>query len=253
MDAITRRENPFLCRYIDKEVQSMFFPLNLMQSLSLNPKYQIRRNFVNPNSVSNNLVSFCGLLTCLILSLCRICAGLFDENMQRYQIINFLYFATIFDALFYVFGYVMNFIHNVLHTNDNVHFLLTFQKIHRFIYNFPSTKRVVRRHWLIVIMLLLFHITTCTYVYVVYLHPPWYVICYIFILSTLDCNDVYAICLMKLLREKVEQWNENILKSLSIDNRVMCCNKMSHAYTHILQCYNVYKKVFQLPVSRCEK
>ncbi|KAF9800118.1 hypothetical protein SFRURICE_016995 [Spodoptera frugiperda] len=247
-----RQFNLLHCSYVDKDVQSMFLPLNLMQTITFNPKYQIKNNFVHTNHLGSNIFSLCGLITFLALNASRI-FDIFDENLRRYQTVNFIYFATVIDCLFYSSGYIMNFIHHLIYSKDNVTFILTFQDIHRFINNKSCTDSLVKYNWIHVIVLFICHIFVSFYIYIVYMHPPWYIICFVFILITTDCNTVYAIALTKLLTNKVQCWNTRAYMSLTNGSHIMRCNHMVHVYSQILHCYNIFKKMFRWPVNEEKK
>ncbi|PZC77049.1 hypothetical protein B5X24_HaOG200698 [Helicoverpa armigera] len=243
----TAHPKEFTCTYIDRDVQKMYQPLNLMQQLTLNPKYQIKAGFIKPNNVKSILLSFCGLISYVGVSIYRVWELATDENMQRYTPIKFLNFATLIDASFNSTGYIMNFILPIIEVKQNITFILTFQEIHRFIHKTDNCKIIVN-NWISVITYFSFYIFACIYIYVYYM-PNWYVMYYVFILCTRDTNPIYAIGVIKLLTEKVFLWNSELLMSSKAGHREMRCDRMFRAYGHILSCYDVYKNIFQIPVS----
>ncbi|PZC77725.1 hypothetical protein B5X24_HaOG200689 [Helicoverpa armigera] len=242
------REKKFSCNYVDKDVRTIFRPLKIMQTCSFNPKYQFKNNFIYPANTISDVIAYFGVITFLTIMIWRITDILFDENLRRYQTLNFLYFASYADSLFYSFGYIMNLILHFLHSKDSVKMILIFQEIHRFIRKSASLKNIVCRNWVALALMGGFQSIVVIYLYIVYMHPPWYIIFYVFYLLSPDYNTVYAICFMKLLLDKAVLWNVNLLLSLQGQRKVLC-RQMTRTYGQILDCFDVYKNVFELPVS----
>ncbi|PZC77075.1 hypothetical protein B5X24_HaOG200725 [Helicoverpa armigera] len=236
-------------RYIDKDIQKMILPLQMMQTICLNPKFSLKNNFIKPNNIANNLLAVVGVIFFVSLLIYRICDMMLDENLRRYQTVNFLYFATCVDSFFYGCGFIMNFILHFVHTMNNVNIILIFQEIHRHINDKASSNMAVFRNYVIVSMVFAFQTAASIYVYIVYMHPPWYVVCYVLVLISLDSNIAYSVCFMKLIADKLVLWNAKLLWSLQHGSHVMRCKKMARAYVQILNCFDVYKNIFELPVS----
>lgn len=234
---------------LDKEVFQMLRPLNLMQILLLNPKYHIKNNLINPNNCLNKFILISGAVMFLITYIYRIMEIILDDNFRRYSTTDFLMFASIFDFFYRCMGFFMNFMINFSQTKTEVLFVLYFQEVHRFIHNKTCLKSFIMRSWMGVAALFGFYIIFLTYVYVLFLRPPWNVMFYILIMVTLDSNLIYAIRLIKLLTNKVVLWNIKFLLIRKNGCSKQEITKMLKAYVQILKCYNFIVNIYQIRVS----
>ena len=234
---------------IDVEVQRIFRPLTVMQTVTLNPKYHIKNNFINPNNSYNKLILISGLITFLTTYTHRIVEIILDETFRRYLTIKFEMFASIFDFVWRLFGFTMNFFFNWIHSKNSVLFILHFQDVHRFLKNDVSTKRFIIRSWMIVSAIFGFHILELTYVYIVFNRPPWNVMFYLLCLVTLDTNLIYTITSMNLLTDKVELWNVKLLLVWKNGCSKEESQGMFQAFDQIFKCYDIVRKMYQQPVS----
>lgn len=233
---------------VNKEVQRIFFPMNLMQILVLNPKYRIRNNFINPNNCFNKFILLCGALLFLASHIHHILDIVLDVNVRRYSQIRFLIFATTFDVSFNCLGFVMNLTVNLIHSKKSVLFVLHFQEVHRFLsYN---TSCIILRNWLSVASIFAFYIFITVYDNFFILKPPWKTALFKIILVSIDANLIYALRLIALLTCEIELWNYQ----LSLVQKNGCSKlraaKLFQAYDKIFKCYKLIKNIYQLPVSR---
>lgn len=246
----SKRDEDLRNSVIDKDVQSMLRPLNLMQVLVLNPKYRIKDNLITPNNVLNKFVLVLGAVIFLTAYMYRVIDIMLDENIKRYHAIDFLYFASCFDFSFYGGGLIMNFIIHFIQTKKHVKFILIFQEVHRFIHNETNCRLYVMRNWINFGILFGFYIITFLYVYFIHLKTPWHVTFNLMILVTLDSNIIYATRLIDLLTDKVVAWKRQVLRFHRNGCNEMHCKQMFQTYSQILSCYKIYKNVFQASVSR---
>ncbi|PZC83178.1 hypothetical protein B5X24_HaOG200823 [Helicoverpa armigera] len=88
---------------VDKDVQAMLFPLNLMQNVLLCPKYRIKNNIISPNSVISNVISLIATIGYIILFRLR------NYLVQNYYIDGSggLTANLYFDICFYIIGFVI--------------------------------------------------------------------------------------------------------------------------------------------------
>lgn len=237
--------------FLDKDVQSMLLPLNLMQILSLNPKYNIKNNFINPNNISDKFILLCGIVIFLTSNVYRIVEILLDDNMKRYIRIEFLYFASCLDFSFFCLGFITNFIINFIRTKETVKFILIFQEVHRYLHNQARVKLFILRTWFCIGLLFGYYVLVIFYEYLMYLNPPWNVTFNLVIQITLDFNLIYAMRLIKLLTDKVDLWNRKLLLSHKNGSNKRRCKIMFQAYVQIMKCYKIYKNIFQQSVRTC--
>ena len=248
-DIPSRNIQSFSNNLVDKDVQSILQPLNLMQILVLNPKYYLKNNFIHPNNHFNKLISFLGAVLYVSTSLYRDFAVLLDENLRRYSVINFLYFASIFNSIFFCAGYIMNFIVSTVQSKKNVAFVVGFQEIHRYLNDEKNLKRsiitssiypaaIFAVYFILICLMFSFHTT-----------PQFIIIFNLLSLITIDTNIIYATRLIQLLTDKVTLWNDRVLLLAKEDCNEIECKKMFQIFMQISKCYAIYKDVFQTLVS----
>lgn len=231
---------------IDKDLQSMILPLNLMQMILMNPKYRIKNEMITPNNLFNKFVLLFGTITFIYAYVYRVIHET-DENLKIYQFVNFQHIATCYDLCYYCVGFVMNFLVNLLQTRKNVTLILTIQKVHRFLNDKTKFKSFINGNWIIVAIIFGFYVIFSIYNYIIYSEIPFYLFFTMFILVNFDANIVYAIRLIKLLEDKVVLLNDQVLNSNSVE---LCNERLFQAYIQILKCYEIYKITFQQMVSQ---
>lgn len=241
----TKKAQLVFNKKIDKDIQSIFFPLNLFHNIMLCPKYSIRNNFIYPNSAKFKLLGlFAAFLYSAILAY-RTYKYHTLEIMQSH--FNFAYISTYFDILFYTYGHFMNFVLSVLKTKRNISFVLKYQKVHRFFNTSAHFPSLSLWNWIGV----LFVITW--YVFMFYVNVTFNVHLYVIIIHIItlifDLNIIYAIRLITLLKYNVNLMNIEIKKLSHTQVDQEHCTKLWKAYENLLNCYDYYNSSFQQPVS----
>lgn len=242
-----RTEDPSetdLCEKIDKDVQSMLFPLNLMQILVLNPKYRMKNYIISPNNCFNKFMIYFGMVAYVSGYVYRVQEISLDPNFRRYVTITFLYSASYFDFIFYTTGFILNCIYHITGSKKMVMFVLTYQEVHRFIKNENCFKWSVIRSWIHVALIWSFYIGTFLFMCL----APWHIVFNLLVVACLDSNLIYVIVLIALLRDKVKLWNLEV-KNLSNNVNDGHNKKMFEVYVDMLKCYEIVKNVFEQPVS----
>lgn len=240
---------PELSNKVDKEVQQIFFPLNLMQIILLNPKYYIKNNFIHPNNCFNKFISVSGAISFTTLYIHILLDMMLDENLRRYTPVNFVVFASIFTILFKCLGFIINSTIHFMYSKKSVLFVLYFQEVHRFLSNAADVKRCIIINWMSVAAIFIFFIIAVTYDYVMFFKPPWNIVLYKLIFAAQDSNLIYAIRLMKFLTDKVKLWNIHLLRIQQNGSCRLQTKKMFQAYDQTLKCYNIVRNIYQLLVS----
>ncbi|PZC73335.1 hypothetical protein B5X24_HaOG200859 [Helicoverpa armigera] len=228
---------PFPSNVVDKDVQSILLPLNLLQLLTFCPKYRIKNNVVYPNSLI--AISIIVIATSIfVLSFVYRSYYLLSANVLPW----FSDFSVYFDVIFYSIGFIMNCFFIIVQSKQNVQFVLIFQSLHSFLKE-TNLKNLVIWNWVFVILVLLvFHII---FIYLlVILKLPFHFLYYSILLNSLDFHIVYASRLMKLLEHKLILWNIQVLSCQgNIDESYG--KRLFQAYIDMLQCYELVKVFFQ--------
>lgn len=241
----TKPLNIVLNKTIDKDVQSIFLPLNLLQLLTLYPKYRIKNDMIKANSIISNIYSILGTVVILFA------LGLRVHLISSYSFngATFLHFFTYYDSIFYSIGFIMNCIICIFQTRNIIDFVLTFQNVHRFLKNDISTRRFIITNWVIIITFLSSFIF-----FVVFTHKrmssPYLTMFLSLTIITFDLHILYATRVIMLLKHKLDLWNLRISHIQEVnDIHDHNYKLMWKAFVDILKCYNIYKKCFQLYVS----
>ncbi|PZC77046.1 hypothetical protein B5X24_HaOG200695 [Helicoverpa armigera] len=229
---------------VDKDVQSMLLPLNLMQYLTFCPKYRIKDNFIIPNSrVSYFISAIASLIFMFILETFYyqiLKSPDFDEEPA------YLIACTTYDTLFYGFGYTLNIMDSVIRSKKNIQFILTFQRVHRLVNIEKCFKNFVVWNWIIITLFLTLQTLLIT---VFCLLSDFFdaTVGYFYVLAIFDLSIVYAMRVLKLLENTTVLWIQ-VLNSHQFGN-LYDCKKLFQAYVDILQCYDMFKSCFQHFVS----
>lgn len=233
---------------VDKDIQSLFSPLNKMQ-LMFSPKYRFRNSVIVPNSFFENSISFVGVLIVLCCSLyCVYIENFFKGDLENH--FSFLSFTVYYDCIYFCFGFTLFFIVELIYTKKSIKFVLIFQKVHRFINNeivFKLSKIWVWMSWiLILVFYTLFFFSFC-----MTMNLPFTYIYSSHTLALFDLKVLYEIRIIKLLEQKVALWNVQALatQELEEDQRRNVSKQLFQAYCNILDCYNIFKANHQLFVS----
>ena len=233
---------------VDKDVQSMFLPFNLMEYITFCPKYTIKDNFITPNSLKSYLISMIGTFIMILVFIYRTYMIFFYYDCYgRNFTLNYI---ACFDCIFYCFGFIMNFVHGIILTRKSIKFVFTFQKVHRFLNNDTSVSQFIIWNWISIIGYTFGH-TVFFITFCVFTGEPYYLILSLVICVLLDLNMIYATRGITLLKNKVVLWNVKAMQTQEMKdtNSKNYSKEMFQAYVDILKCYNIHKFCFQRIVS----
>ena len=243
------RYNIPLDNMVDKDVQAMLLPLNLMHNILMCPKYRIKDDSIYPNTLAVKLIGLCGTIVAISSFLYRAYALFVGKTIRKYISLTFI--NAVVDVLLYSCGFTINYVINVLQTKRNISFVLKFQDVHRFLNKKKTFNCFIIRNWVSVIFVMSFNIFIVTFFYTIMHLASFYLFCGMAILC-FDVNIMNAIMLIKLLSEKVKLWNfqaVNCQKTGHSGSDYYYCNKMFEVYVNILECFDIYRNTYQQMVS----
>lgn len=232
---------------LNKDVQKMFYPLDLMNKLFFSSRYDVRDNFVTPNGKIYHITKFSIAMSVLTFFLYqalnsnyKIGAGLDDSAV----IMVFVIFITIV----YYGGFTLLLFLNFKHANKNVFFILTIQMIYEEIDYKKRVQNFILWNWFSILsavginmfMLLLY------YYFLNHLDSIEFFCDFVFI--TFDIHLVYAIRIIILLKEFLEIWSTDILSMSYDEENYEKCEIMFSVYKNILRAFNLYKTLYQVLV-----
>ncbi|PZC77066.1 hypothetical protein B5X24_HaOG200716 [Helicoverpa armigera] len=236
---------------IDKDLQSVLRPLNLMQAIVICSKYRISDNKIKPHSRLYNWLGFTLVIAFRILSIHKLLTSNYPSNVSR--LVAFLYMINIFDFVFNAIGFFLNSYVNIIHRYNNVWLVLKLQHIHRILnINSKNLQMLIIYNWISAISIYIVFIMYMCYISLFF--PVFSVFGTIVTFSTIsfDINVIHALLLIKLLRQTLRMW---ILKLLDLKNTDTVSNdeslwtQMFDAYKNILDVYKMIEKLFKLMVS----
>ena len=111
----------------------------------------------------------------------------------------------------------MNILITIIQTKSNIQFVLTIQKVHRFLNNETGVNQFIFWNWLLVVAALGFYAIFFLYTFCVMLSFSyvWWIAGYA--LVVFDLNTIYVTQILKLLESKVHLWNIQALYSQEIN------------------------------------
>lgn len=228
---------------VDKDVQSILRPLNLIPNIMLYPKYFIRENIIIPNTkIFKGLVATITYITFYIYK-----AYETYTSMDATKLIDFKFFVSTFE-LFGVFsGYFLIYYLNVIKTNSNIDFVLIYQEVHRFFVTRTDLKNAIIYNWIFFVLLVFWY--TCMILAELFTGTEISTCECDLLLAIFDAKIIYAMRLIKLLKDKVLVMNEEILSLKNLRVGQENCEKLFKAYDDILKCYDNMVMSFRLLVS----
>lgn len=203
-------------KIVDKDVQSIFLPLNLMQNIMFCPKYRIKNDQITPNSYVFNFVSMLGTLIFIFLFFSQTYILFVNKDLLGFT--TFMLITTFYDGFYYTFGLTINFIVGILYSKKSVKFILTFQRVHRLLNNKTFSERFIVWTWIVGIITFFY---TIIYICIgVYLDVPFFYLYLNYVLICFDVNIFYFIRVIKLLENTIVQWNFQALNSQNVGETI---------------------------------
>ena len=227
---------------VDKNVQSMFLPLNLMDFIILSPKYRIKNDILTPNSFISVFVSMIATLIAILTFVHMTYVITIDISLEHTTSAS----LSFFNCTFVCFGFALNFMIGLILTKSNVQFVLVFQKVHRFMNNQAGFNNVIIWTWITVIMIFSSYVIVLTFLYA-NMGAPFNAVYAAYFYIIFDVNIIYAIRVIRFLEDKVVLWNIRAFNPLEIENMhgEIYGSRVLQAYAEILECYDIFKHNFQ--------
>lgn len=231
---------------VDKDVQRILFPFTLIRIVSMTPRYRIKDDIIQPNTIRSYIISFFGTLLFVLAFVFRYIKFLSIVIIGETP---FMFFVTHLDILFYSMVFIVNFLNGLLQTKNLIEFVLIFQGVHRFINSKRVSESYIVWNWvcLSIECTLYFFIYPMMSIYVGMEFIMFAIGC---LLIIFDFNEIYAIRVLKLLETKIGLWSREVLKGQDIESSGRDYNrKLFQAYVDILKCYDIHKHGIQYFVS----
>ncbi|PZC77084.1 hypothetical protein B5X24_HaOG200734 [Helicoverpa armigera] len=231
---------------VDKDIQSMLLPLNLMHYIMCCPRYHIKNNLIIPNGLISHCVSIIGTIVFIAL-LCYRTYVLSSEYTAMFDVL--VYYYSYYDIVYYTFGLTMGCTLSIIQTKKNVEFVLIFQKVHRFLNDETSFKNLIVFNWIFFVAAIVCHFFIVSGFFSLLTYYSKFVWT-AYLLVFLDFYIINVIRAIKLIEDKARLWSLNLLNK-NIENMDVqnYCKRMFESYFNILKCYDIIKVCFQQFVS----
>lgn len=229
----------------------MIFPLHCPLLLLFTSKYRIQDNFITPNGKIRNILSFISVTYMLLISVYYM---YFDEADVSYisihsDVINS--FITFFSFISIFIAVLMIFVLNIVHANNNILFIVLIQTIHKSIDISKQIRSYIIGNWISAFIgfgvncFILFGSQEAS----PYSLSYWLQITRNYMLTKVDIDCVYAIRVLVLLTNYLNEWIGKILKVNDEQENNASCVKLQNIYVHILEAYKLYTTSFKVLVS----
>lgn len=182
---------------LEKEFQRMLFPLNLMQTVLLQPKYRILNGFVTPVGLREYFI-------CLLGAIFVFLANITKWHTYRYFEADL---ATVnallsFDTVFYSLTSLSLLVVNLAQSKNNVLLVLKMQEAYKLFDGNNSLKKTQNFNWMAILIIT----STCVLFLGIGYNRDLPQILFVMSLYYFDGNIVFAIQIMKFLEQEIKMW-----------------------------------------------
>ncbi|PZC79306.1 hypothetical protein B5X24_HaOG201003 [Helicoverpa armigera] len=229
---------------VEKYLQRIFQPLDIMQAIFLSTKYKIRDNIITPIGRIYSFISISGEFGLMIVYyFLYIHTDIWTDN------INHFIFGVV-DFILYFCGVLLNPLVNVIQKLNNVLLVLKLQNIHRVLnMNENYFKHIIISNWIFSFTVSNFQLLwLCGYYYAFYNIGVDNILT-VYICIRFDMNVVYATRTIKLLCKSLEKWTEDLWRSGYFeDSDDQYWDRMFEAFLDTIKAFHIIETIYQQTV-----
>ena len=235
---------------IEKYLQSILKPFNIMQALFFCAKYKLEEDLIIQNSLSYYIRSAVGIIFYICGSFGVLFASTYTTYTKKHP--DLMLFGNINDIVVFVSGILLDFYTNITQKRNNVLLVSSIQNVHSILkINGNIFKRFIIFNWIYVIALIVFHILWIFYYCSFFSGLSLSDIIESCLHICFDINIVYTAMVMKLNTKTVTVWVENVQNAkCNKDERFW--NSYFKAYVEILKSYQLIETTVQKQVGLTE-
>lgn len=238
---------------LEKEFQRMLFPLNLMQTVLLQPKYRILNGFVTPVGLREYFICLLGVIFVFLANIAKwLTYRYFEADLAS---VNAL---LSFDTVFYSLTSLSLLVVNLAQSKNNVLLVLKMQEAYKLFDGHNSLKKTQNFNW----MAILITTSTCALFLAINYNRDLRQILFVMSLYYFDGNIVFAIQIMKFLEQEIKMWlnalnryyitcsepNHNRLTKYFLETEQQE-TRLFTAFLAIMEAFKLFKSIFQYSVS----
>lgn len=246
---INRPVKLLLNNRLDKEVQRIVQPFNIIDSVFFTSKYKIRNKYIYPCDKKYHILLFITITFSNMFCIFRMFNDQYHDFLELNKSILVLNTLFWFSVVMVFFSYVLLIVCNIFHSQSNVSLILSIQEINMTINISKSIQSYVIWNWISLFTVLCVHILVAVYFYVSKASINFFELSTELLVVQYDFNLVYGIRLTTLFTKYLKEWVKNISV---INNHVQgdeYGNIYFKAYCNILEAYKIYSKCFRILVS----
>ena len=223
---------------LDKDVQGIVQPFNIMFSLILSSKYKIRNGYITPCDKKYQILLFLIVFVFKVLSVYNMFNDGDGETSEYYY--NRAYLISFFSFLF---CYLLIIFSNLFQSHSNISLILKIQEIHR--KSSLNARSFIITNWILFPCGLLYYLLPLIFCYTIRGHIYFADFSVDLQNFANNLNMVYNIRLMALLTMYLEEWVTNVLRMNNEEENVENRQQMFVLYQNILEAYKLQTKIFQ--------
>lgn len=241
-----RSNEILLNNVLDKDFQKLLLPFNIMHSIIFLKKYNIRDNFITPNSFKSKVLSFCCLLFMVLFFVYLTAINDYDDYLDESVKTQLVIIITNgIDIVFYPIAILYLFIHKVCCSNDNVKLILKLQEIEKITKFSKTNKMFIYGYWSLGLGVFL-------YIFVIIVKGVYdnnfSVYAYVCIYC-INMNSLYSACFMNLFNNNMKictcLLKEKFESSYQFDVQF---EELHICYMNILDALRMFKKTLRAAV-----
>ncbi|PZC77074.1 hypothetical protein B5X24_HaOG200724 [Helicoverpa armigera] len=236
---------------IEKDVQSLFKPFNIMFALFFCSKYRIRNDVIHTNSLFYKVVSGICCLAIFIGYCISVFIKIFTIHLEGINYSKFCYNITVC-ALFFS-GYTLIYYTHVIESNRNVLLMYKIQNIYKIVKTRGVfVKNFIKYNWIGVAVVALYQLLWILFFTIAFAsNYEYYEVIANYVYVIFDLTGLYCVRIMRIIREPLRLWLDDVKNVQHVDHegKASFWNKMLRIYLETLDAYQVAARTIQPGVS----
>lgn len=227
---------------LDKDLQKMLLPFNIMHTVIFLKLYSIRDNFITSNSFQIKIECFSCLVVMLLFFIYFKVTEVFENFNKRVQLLGKI--ISCIDLFFYPIAILCLFEHKVCNSNGNIKFIIKLQEIEKITKFSKNNKMYTVGNWSLGIGLFV-------YIFVNFI----YGLCYKFsvydyvAMYYINMNSMYSTRIMNLIINHMKICTSQLKAKFDSSGNVDLEIKELHmCYMNILDAFTIFKKTLRAAV-----
>ena len=232
---------------LDRDVQRIVQPFNIILSVFFTSKYKIRNTYIAPCGKYYQIILFFSISIINVFSIYH----LYDDKNNTFSLFNK---SGIERTIFFISdtmgccGYLLLIICNIAHSRRNISLVLKIQEIHRSLDIGKSIPNFIVWNWIALFTVLCIIILPLIQLYIMKISLYFVEISRDVFIIQYDLNLIYGIRLTTFMTMCLKEWVNNMQSKNNDDLNEECCDKLFLTYQNILEAFKLFTKCFRILV-----